>query len=404
VQLALRSDWTTEVLRAGSRKFVVAGVAVVGASLIAANPLAPNVAADIDHKVVTEIQHRAVQLTSGGSDVLDAYGDLFAQTGANLQTLISEAGVAYPHLLNAVGGSLQSTANIFNTAGQGTSIAVQNALFNGWYGSDDGYVFGLIGGSLTHNGVTESGSTLQEILSSLAQGNIFNAYGYYDEWSLEALQHITKPLLSPFLNEAKTGAAPTPTLFNSFLQGTASVYNSLFSYSNLQALFQGASSPGIGVAFGALGEAGTIGADLSSLNFGGAVTELAKAPAVIAGDFLNGYVYPGSTKAFTGMLNSGSLLQELLYTLPNQLTTALGGSTTSSLGTAATSLSGVLSNVPSLLPNLAAVVNPSLLVGNLGAALAPMLANIASQLSATLAPSLISGLLMHLPALILAML
>lgn len=406
MQLALRSDSSGQILRAGPRKFMAAGVAVIGAGLIAANPLAPNVAVDIQHKVVADIQHRAVKLTDAASDVAGAYDSLVSTTNTNLQTLGNEAGIAFPRLLNQIAVNLQGTASIFDTAVTGTQTALQDAMYGGFYGSDDGYVFGLIGGPLTSkSGVTESGSTVAEIVHALQQGNLFNAFGYFDEWSLESLQHVTKPLLSPLLSTARTGSTPSPTLINTFLQSLLNLDNGVLTYSNLQGLFKAATSPLIGFTFGALADVGKIGGDVAALNLGGALTDLAKAPADIVGDLLNGYTYPGATSPFTGLLNNGGIFQDLLYTWPNLISTALGAKTTASATNVAASLSGGLAQATSLLPSLATLAaQPAAIAANLSASLSPLLANLAAQLSATLAPNLISGLLLHLPALLLAML
>jgi hypothetical protein len=414
VQLAVGSDLSGQVMREGSRKFMAAGVAVVGACLIAANPLAPNVAADIEHRVAADVQHRAVQLTSGGSDVVGGYEDLFNTTANNLQTLVGQAGVAYPTLLKQIGTNLQGTGNLIGTALQGAQTGMSNSIYGGWYGGDDGYVFGLLGGTVTHAGVTKSGSTLQEILGSLSQGNAFNAFGYFDEWALETVDHTSKPLLSPFLNEAKTGMPPTTTLFNSFGQATQNVFNTLLTYANLKNVANGLLSPPLSVIFGLLFDGGKIGGDLAALNFGGALADMAKAPADIAGDLINGFVYPGQFNPtgapFAGLINNGSLLQQLLVTWPEQLAQALGAPTSAAAtGGAAASLTGGLAHVTSLLPNLAQLgAQPSLMLANLGAnlgaTLSPMFANIAAQLATALAPNMISAFLMHLPALILAML
>ncbi len=415
MQLALGSDVSGQVMRDGSRKFMAAGVAVVGACLIAANPLAPNVAVDIEQRVAADVQHRAVQLTSGGSDVVGAYEDLFNTTANNLQTLVGQAGVAYPTLLGQVGANLQGAGNLIGTALKGAQTGLSNSVYGGWYGNDDGFVFGLLGGTVTNKmGVTESGSTLQEILGSFSQGNAFNAFGYFDEWWLETLDHTSKPLLAPFLNEAKTGMPPTTTLFNSFGQATQNVFNTLLTYSNLKNLANGLLSPPLSVIFGLLFDGGKIGGDLASLNFGGALADMAKAPADIAGDLINGFVYPGqfnpTGQPFAGLINNGSLLQQLLVTWPEQLAQALGAPTSAAAtGGAAASLTGGLAHVTSLLPNLAQLgAQPSLMLANLGAnlgaTLSPMFANIAAQLAAALAPNMISAFLMHLPALILALL
>lgn len=414
MQLALGSEFSGQVLRAGSQKFLAAGVAVIGATLIAANPLAPNVAVDIEQRVAADVQHRAVQLTSGGSDVVGAYEDLFNTTANNLQTLVGEAGVAYPTLLKQVGTNVAGAGNLIGTALKGAQTGMSNSIYGGWYGGDDGYVFGLLGGTVTHAGVTKSGSTLQEILGSFSQGNAFNAFGYFDEWWLETLDHTSKPLLAPFLNEAKAGMPPTTTLFNSFGQASQNVFNTLLTYANLKQVANGLLSPPLSVIFGLLFDGGKIGGDLAALNFGGALADMAKAPADIAGDLINGFVYPGqfnpTGQPFAGLINNGSLLQQLLVTWPEQLAQALGAPTSAAAtGGAAASLSSGLAHVTSLLPNLAQLgAQPSLMLANLGAnlgaTLSPMFANIAAQLATALAPNMISAFLLHLPALILAML
>jgi hypothetical protein len=162
---------------------------VAGAAAIAVNPLMPTVATNAPHNVAAEIQQPAVRLTSGVGDVLGAYEGVISQAGANLQTLGSEAGTALPGLVRAIGANLSGYADLINTGLTGAGTGVQNAVYGGWYGGDDGYVFGLFGGTVTHNGITESGSTLQEIFGALQQGNVFNAFSYYEEWTLEAIDH-----------------------------------------------------------------------------------------------------------------------------------------------------------------------------------------------------------------------
>jgi hypothetical protein len=410
VQLALRPGSSGQALVAdrshsAPRRLVAAGVAVVGASLIVANPLAPNVASDAVHR----IEHRAVQLTSGLGDVVSDYQDVFATAGANLETLGNEAGAALPNLANQIGINLSNEGGLLTAAAQGVQTGLQNSLFGGWYGGDDGYVFGLFGGSVTHAGVTETGSTLQEIFSSLQQGNAFNAFSYGEEWLLETFDHTLRSGLSPILNTARAGAAPTATLPNQFLNAVTNVTNNLFTYSNLNNLADAVLAPQLSVTFGLFQDLGTIGAQLSTGNIGGALTSTAELPGNLLGNLLNGFVYPGAYNPtgapFTGLLNSGSILQELLFTWPNQIATALGGSAaTATAASGQAAISNGLASISSLIPNLASTLNPSALLGSFGATLGPLMANIAAQLSATLAPNVISSLLLHLPALILGML
>lgn len=330
MQLSPRPYSTAELLRAGPRKLFLAGSAMVAASLIAANPVAPSIVAT---HTLTQAQHRAVQLTSGLGDVLGDYEDVASQAVINLQTLGGGAEVAIPGLLAQTGTNLSGYGGLLSAALSGAQTGLQNAIYGGWYGGDDGFVFGLFGGSVTHAGVTESGSTLQQILAALGQGDLFGAFGYYDEWALEALDHTMKPLLSPFLSTAKAGAPPTPTIPGQMLQTLTNVTETFMTYPNLKSLSDALLSPEIGVTFGLLADLGKIGGDVSSANFGAALTDVLKVPADLAGDLLNGYVYPSALynptgEPFTGLLNNGSLLQQLLVTWPTQLTHALSEPTT----------------------------------------------------------------------------
>lgn len=351
MQRALRATSLGRDVRSGSgaaatrvNKFLIAGVAVAGAATIAVNPAMSNIATEVQHSAAAaEIQHRSVQLTSDISDVLGDYTNVVSQTGANLQALGSDAGVAIPALLQAIGANLSGYGSLIGTALTGAGTSLQNALYGGWYGGDDGYVFGLFGGTVTGAGVTESGSTLQEVFNALKQGNVFNAFSYLEEWSLEVLDHTLKPLLSPILNTAKAGAVATATIPGEILQTLSNVTSTMFTYSNLKALAETVMSPALSVAFGLLGDLSKIGSDVTSAKIGTAVADVLKVPADLVGDLLNGYVYVNATtnptnQPFTGLLNSGSLLQDLLVTWPKQLATALGlaKSTTTAAATNAT--------------------------------------------------------------------
>lgn len=327
-------------------KFLIAGVTVVGAAVIAVNPAMSNIATDAQNGAAAA-EYRAVKLASDVTDVLGDYESVVSQAGANLQTLGSEASVAIPALLQTVGSNLSEYGGLIGTALQSTATALfQDALYGGgWYGGDDGYVFALFGGNVTSKaGVTEYGSTLQEVFNSLAKGNVFNAFSYIEEWALEALQHVTKPLLAPFLNTAKAGATATETIPGDILQTLTNLTNQIFTYSNLQSVVKAFLSPVISVAYGALGSLSNIATAVSKANIGAAVADVLKLPADLTGDLLNGYVYPSAVynptgAAFTGLLNSGSLLQDLLVTWPNQLAKALGitkATTTAATTTAAT--------------------------------------------------------------------
>jgi hypothetical protein len=388
VQLALqanssgpdvRSGWSSSAGRVN--KLLLAAVAVTGAATIAVNPTAQTVAADVQHKAAAAIEQRAVRLTSGIGDVVSDYESVFNQAGANLQTLAGEAQVALPALVQSLGADLSGIAtgvqtganpqtvaaavaalpgllqsigagvpgygSLIGTGLSGAATSLQNALNGGWYGGDDGFVFGLFGGTVTANGVTESGSTLQEIIGALQQGNAFNAFSYGEEWALEVIDHTLKPLLSPFLNTAKVGATPSATIPGEILQALTNAAATLptpipaellqsltnvtatfLSYPQLKALGDAILAPALSVGFGLIGGLSTIAADASSGNLAQALTDVLKTPADLAGDLLNGYVFPNATTnptglPFTGLLNAGSLIEDVLSTWPKELAAAL---------------------------------------------------------------------------------
>jgi hypothetical protein len=391
VHVTAHADSCGHDTRSGSsvklNKLLIAGIAAAGAAAIAVNPMAAKIEADAQHQVVTDIEQRAVRLTSGLSDVL-------AQASTNVQTLESEAAVSLPALSQSIGATVSNTAagvqaganlqtlaaalalivpalqqeaanvpgaeSLISTGLSGAETSLQNALYGGWYGGDDGFVFGLFGGTVTGNGVTESGSTLQEIATALQQGNAFDAYGYAEEWSLEVIDHTLKPLLSPFLNTAKAGATPTATipgevlqtltalaatlptpLPSEVLQTVSNLTATFASYPTIKALGDAALSPGLSVSFGAIGDLSTIASDVGAGNVTAAVTDTAKVPTDLLGDLLNGYVYPNATTnptgaPFTGLLNKGSLLQDLVQTWPNEIVTALSPLSTAASTTTTT--------------------------------------------------------------------
>ncbi|WP_445167513.1 hypothetical protein ACTXG7_27575 [Mycolicibacterium sp. Dal123E01] len=328
-------------------KALIAAGAIACAASIAVNPLTANVGAEVHHTVAAEIQHREVLLTAGIGDVVGAYEGVLTQAGANLQTLASEGQVAIPEMLTAIGTNLSGYGDLISTGLTGAAASLQNAFYGGWYGGDDGYVFGLFGGSVTHNGVTESGSTLQLFLGALQQGKAFDAFGYIEPWALELIDHTLKPLLSPFLNTAKAGAIPSATIPGEVLQTLSSVAASFLSYPMLKAVAKTVMAPALSVAFGFFGDIDTISGDFSSGNLAKALTDVLEVPAHFAGNLLNGYVLKDPVlnptgAPFTGLLNTGSLLEDLVKNWPHQLAVAL---TPTKAVTAATSAAVVSSKV-----------------------------------------------------------
>jgi hypothetical protein len=288
--------------------------------LIAANPMAPP---------LPNIQHREVQLTAGEED----WSQVLTTAEANLQTVAGEAATANSDLSSAISTELSGFGTQISTALAGAESGVQNSIDGGWYGSDDGYVFGLLGGSVTNpaTGITETGSTLQEISGALDQGNVLNAFSYFDAWSLETLDHTMKPLLSTLLTETDDNGVTTQPVPAELLQTLTNTYEAFANYDFLRLdLVQPLLAPEIDVAFGLSTDLDRIASDLSSGSVDQALTDIGNLPSDLTGDILNGWTDPaaGTGLPFPGLLNSGSLLEELLATWPTQLATALGESTT----------------------------------------------------------------------------
>jgi hypothetical protein len=316
-------------------RFLVAGVAVLGAGLVVVNPTTPN---------LPHVQHRAVQLTAGEQD----WTQVLATAQDNLTTLESEAATANSDLSSAIGTELSGFETQISTAFSGAETGIQNSISGGWYGSDDGYVFGLFPGSVSGPDGVETGSTLQEISTALQQGNLLNAFSYFDAWALETTDHTLKPLLSPLLVETDDNGATTLSIPAELSQTFTNVYEAFTNYDFLRLdLVQPLLAPELDVAFGLSTDLDGIATDLSSGNIDQALTDIGNLPSDLTGDLLNGWTDPvGTGLPFPGLLNSGSLFEELLATWPTQLVTALGEST----GASASSLSADL--VPDLLSSL----------------------------------------------------
>lgn len=298
-----------------ANRLLIAGIALAGAGLIVVNPVAPT---------LPNIQHRAVQLTAGEQDLTQ----VLATAQDNLTTLESEAATANSDLSSAISTELSGFETQISTALTGAETGLQNSIDGGWFGDDDGFVFGLFGGSVTDpdTGVTETGSTLQEITTALDQGNLLNAFSYFDTWSLETVDHTLFPLLSPLVTEFNDDTGVTTlSIPDQLLQTFTNEYTSFVSYSDLKALLNAVSSPELSVAFGLSADLDGIATDVSSGNIDQALTDIGNLPSDLTGDLLNGWTDPvAGSEAFTGLLNGGSLLEELLVTLPEQFVTALG--------------------------------------------------------------------------------
>lgn len=325
-----------------ANRLLVAGFALAGAGLIALYPTAPS---------LPNIQHRAVQLTAGEED----WSQVLATAEDNMTTLESEAATAHSELASAISALSSEYSGQISTDLSEAWTEFQDSLSGGFYGGDDGYVFGLFEGSLTDptTGVTETGSTLQEISTALQSGDLEQAFSDFNAWALESGQHILEPLLNPLLTVSHHGVT-SPALPGELLQDLTNLVDEYGTWGNLQSLFDATLSPEISVFFGLTEDLDNIASELSAGDYTEALSNLSNLPSDVTGDLLNGFVpdnpIDGSTTPFTGLLNSGSLLDELLVTWPDELTTALTETTTTTAAT--TAAESAAATLPDLLSGL----------------------------------------------------
>jgi hypothetical protein len=294
-------------------RLLVAAIAAAGASLIALNPMTPS-------SGLPSVQHRDVRLVSGE----ETWSDVITAADANLQTLETDATTATTELSTAENALSTEFGSQISTALTGFDTGVQNSLDGGWYGSDDGYVFGLFGGTIVGgpDGSETGPGTLAEISSALSAGNEEQAFSDFDTWSLETLDHTLKPLLSPLLDETSKGVT-TLSIPTELSQIQTNLLETFGTYTELKALGDAALAPELSVGFGLSQDLDGIATDFSSGDYTQGLTDLQNLSPDITGDLLNGWNGSESGEAFTGLLNTGSILQELLVTWPEQLAGAL---------------------------------------------------------------------------------
>src|ERR1700722_6307675 len=104
---------------------MIAGVAGPGPSLFATN--APPPAGPL-------VQQRDVKLVAGEVD----WTTFLANVNDNLATLQSEGATPRTELSTALGNGSDALSTQISTALTGFDTGVNNALFGGWYGGDDG--------------------------------------------------------------------------------------------------------------------------------------------------------------------------------------------------------------------------------------------------------------------------
>lgn len=339
MQLALPSDSkATNVSR-----LMIAGMAVAGASLFAMT--APTPTGPL-------VQQRDVKLAAGELD----WSTVISDTEANLADLQTEAAKGSTDLSTALANVSEHFGTQITDALTGFESGIQNSLYGGWYGSDDGYVFGLLGGTVTNpaTGISETNSLIGLLSADFQAGNSEQAYSDVNAYMLEVTDHTLRPLLSPLVDETSDSGLTTNSIPVELSQIQTSLLQTFGDYNELKDGLQSVLSPEITAQLVLTKDLDTISADFTAGDTTQGMSDLNNLSSDVFGALINGAdvgtnPVDGSPQFFSGLLGDGSLLQHLVLTWPEQFVTALG-----TLGESTTSLTAdaVGSSVPDLFTGL----------------------------------------------------
>jgi hypothetical protein len=307
---------------AHASRALIAGFAVAGAGLFAMN--APAATGPI-------VQHRDVKLASGEVD----WTTFLTNVNDNLATLQAEGATSSTELSTALGNVSDVFSTQISTALTGFDTGINNALFGGWYGGDDGYVFGIFGGEPVLGGPTPGiTGSLIETLSNDFQNLSTNPNGSeqlfsdFNNFTLELLDHTAKPLLAPLLDETTKGVT-TLSIPVELSQIQTNLLEQFGTYNELKDLAQTVLSPEISGFFALSSDLDAINAASAAGDSATAMSDLNNLGSDVLNAIVNGYdagINPvdGSENLFPGLISAGSFLDELYTTFTQQFIDALG--------------------------------------------------------------------------------
>jgi hypothetical protein len=312
VQLALPSNSKATYVN----RLMIAGVAVAGASLFAMNAPTP---------AGPQVQHWDVQLTAGELD----WSTVISDTEANLADLQTEAAKGSTDLSAALGNVSEHFGTQITDALTGFESGIQNALYGGWYGSDDGYVFGLFGGTVTGPQGPETNSLIGLLSADFQAGHAEQAYSDFNAYTLEVTDHTLNPLLGPLVDETDDSGVTTYSIPVELSQIQTNLLQTFGDYDELKGALQSVLSPEITAQLVLTQDLDTIAADFAANNTTQGMSDLNNLSSDVFGALFNGAdvgtnPIDGMPQFFSGLLSDGSILQNLLLTWPEQFVTALG--------------------------------------------------------------------------------
>jgi hypothetical protein len=297
---------------------MIAGVAVAGTSLFAMNAPTP---------AGPQVQHRAVKLAAGELD----WATVISDAQANLVGLQGDALKGGGDLSTALGNVSDHFGTQITDALTGFESGIQNALYGGWYGGDDGYVFGLFGGTVTNpaTGISETNSLIGLLSADFQAGNSEQAYSDFNAYTLEVTDHTLNPLLAPLVDETDDSGVTTYSIPVELSQIQTNLLQTFGDYDELKGALQSVLSPEITAQLVLTQDLDTIAADFAANNTTQGMSDLNNLSSDVFGALLNGAdvgtnPVDGMPQFFSGLLSDGSLLQSLLLTWPEQFVTALG--------------------------------------------------------------------------------
>ena len=294
-----------------STKFMVAGVAMASAGVIAVSPVTPPMPNIQD--VQERVSQAVVQLTAAANPLV-VWQQTIATSLTNLQALATGSQGAFGALGQqlATGAIFQEIANVLvlNTLNPGPLLD-QILNFQTRFGPT---IELALNNTLTglNTAASQLPGVLQESLTYLSQGQFVEAFSKINGWFVLRVLSGIRPLI-PILS--------IPAQFVGALPGVDRLDNLLDVVSEF-ALAKAIFEPLIGAALQTAEIFDATRAALTAGDIETAANELVNLPARVANALLNGITPAGTTAQWQGLIRGG-LGTYLLVTLPTQITAAL---------------------------------------------------------------------------------